>query len=101
MSREFFSALPPPRPRGPFTELDAIDIWIARWVRVRPSELVRRYQCDPRRLYEIWEGVRFPDSRERALDTFAKRYPQLSGRFDPGAHRRISTKPGPDQLSLF
>lgn len=101
MSKAFFVAPPPPRPRGPLTEQDAIDIWIARWVRVRPAELIRRYQCDPRRLYDIWEGARFPESRDRALEAFAKRYPKLSGRFDPGVHRRISAKPGPDQLSLF
>lgn len=101
MSKALFAPPPPPRPRGPITDADAIDIWIARWVRVRPSELVRRYQCDPRRLYEIWEGVKFPGSRERALEIFARRYPSLGGRFDPGQHRRVPVKPGPDQMSLF
>ncbi|MFN0219804.1 MAG: hypothetical protein ACKVP4_13435 [Hyphomicrobium sp.] len=101
MSNEFFGPPPAPRPRGPLTEQDAVDIWIARWVRVRPTELVRRYQCDPRRLYEIWEGVRFPGSRLRALECFERRYPSLSGRFDPGTHRRVSAKPGPDQLTFF
>jgi hypothetical protein len=101
MSREFFAPPPAPRPRGPLTEQDAIDIWIARWVRVRPAELVRRYQCDPRRLYEIWEGVKFPGSRADALEVFQRRYPGLSGRFDPGPHRRIPIKPGPEQMSLF
>ena len=40
------------------TEDDAIDVWIARWLRIRRIDLVRRYGCDPRRLYEIWEERR-------------------------------------------
>lgn len=87
--------------RRALTEHDAINIWIARWIRVQPKELVRRYACDPRRLYEIWEEVRFPGSRKKALDLFRARYPGLDSRIDPGPHRRMSSKPGPDQLSLF
>ncbi len=41
--------------RRPLTEEDAVDIWVARWMRVPRKELLRRYACDPRRLYEIWE----------------------------------------------
>jgi len=44
-----------PTGRRPLGETDAVDIWIARWLRVRRKELVARYGCDPRRLYEIWE----------------------------------------------
>jgi hypothetical protein len=91
----------PVRTARPLTEADAVDIWIARWLRVRPSELVRRYGCDPRRIYEIWEEARFPGSRSRALDEFERRYPALELRIDPGPHRRIPTRPGPDQLSFF
>ncbi|PPC81162.1 MAG: hypothetical protein CTY31_05755 [Hyphomicrobium sp.] len=88
----------PPRP---LTEDDAVNIWIARWIRVRPTELVRRYGCDPRRLYEIWEEVRFPGSRATALRIFQDRYPGLDTRIDPGPHRRVSTAPHPAQMSLF
>jgi hypothetical protein len=88
-------------PARPLTEADAINIWIARWIRVRPSELVKRYGCDPRRLYEIWEEAKFPGSRRLALVEFAKRYPGLEARIDPGAHTRIPKVPHPDQMSLF
>lgn len=95
-------------PEGPaapqpsrLTEQDAIDIWIARWLRIRPIDLIRRYRCDPRRLYEIWEEVRFTGSREKALALVEVRYPTLKGRIDCGAHRRIPHTPDPNQLSFF
>ena len=87
--------------KRPLTEDDAVDIWIARWLRVGPKELTRRYGCDPRRLYEIWEGVKFPGSRERAWKRFERRFPGLVQRTDFGRHRTISRKAGADQLSLF
>ncbi len=84
--------LPPPKVAGvtrPLKESDAIDIWIARWLRIRRKDLLIRYQCDPRRLYEIWEEKRFPGSRAKALALFNERYPGLSDRVDFGRHRRI------------
>jgi hypothetical protein len=85
-------SLLPPRPRPPqrqLSEADAVDIWIARWLRIRRKDLVNRYGCDPRRLYEVWEGTRFPGSREKALARFAELYPGLAERIDFGLHRRI------------
>lgn len=90
-----------PAPRL-LTEDDAVNIWIARWMRVRQKDLIRRYGCDPRRLYEIWEGARFPASREKALETVRVRYPSVLDRIDLGPHRRVSSRSAhPDQLSLF
>lgn len=85
----------------PLTESDAVDIWIARWLRTRPIDLIRRYRCDPRRLYEIWQEDRFPGSRAKALEQFRKRYPRFSDRIDPGPHMRVPKAAHPDQLSLF
>jgi hypothetical protein len=101
MITAFLVPPPPVAERRPLTEEDAIDIWIARWLRIRPVDLQRRYACDPRRLYEIWEETRFPGSRERALDEFRARFPGLEARFDPGPHRRIPLAPTPGQMSLF
>ena len=53
------AAITTPAVKRPLAEADAVDIWIARWLRVRRKELVARYACDPRRLYEIWEEKRF------------------------------------------
>jgi hypothetical protein len=83
-------------------EADAVDIWIARWLRIRRKDLVARYGCDPRRLYEIWEGTRFPGSRQKALALFAEQHPGLAGRIDFGLHRRIPrAAPLEGQLELF
>jgi len=84
------------------TEADAIDIWIARWLKVRQCDLLKRYACDPRRLYEIWEETRFPGTRAKALAVFRERHPSLMDRVDPGAHRRVPSRSiHPDQLTLF
>ncbi|CFX15588.1 conserved protein of unknown function [Candidatus Filomicrobium marinum] len=92
----------PLAPKGPLSEADAVDIWIARWLRVRRVDILRRYDCDPRRLYEIWEGRRFPASRERARKVFAERYPELIDRVDFGNHRSIPRSNNhPAQLGLF
>ena len=88
MATAFLTAPPPAIARRPLTEEDAVDIWIARWLRIRPADLVRRYACDPRRLYEIWEETRFPGSRARTQE-FRHRFPGLDVRIDPGPHRRI------------
>jgi hypothetical protein len=83
------------------TEADAIEIWIARWLRVRRKDLVARYGCDSRRLYEIWWGDRFPASREKAMQLFEARYPGLRDRVHFG-YRRIPRKVEAEgQLSLF
>jgi hypothetical protein len=98
-----FVEVPPPAVcNHPLTEKDAVDIWIARWLRVRRADLLKRYNCDPRRLYEIWEGARYPASRERALRIFAERYPTLLDQVDMSRHRRLPLRAtSPDQLRLF
>lgn len=83
------------------SEADAIDIWIARWLRIRRRDLLARYGCDPRRLYEIWEENRFPSARAKAIEIFRERYPALVDRIDYGRHRRIPRAAHPDQLTLF
>ncbi len=91
----------PARPR-PLTEVDAVDIWIARWLRTRPKDLVARYGCDDRRLYDIWWGKAFPASRGRAEKVFAERYPEAVERTSFG-YRRIPLGKAydPQQPGLF
>ncbi|KAB2915512.1 MAG: hypothetical protein F9K29_13250 [Hyphomicrobiaceae bacterium] len=87
MSPELIAA--PCPPRRLLTEADAVDIWIARWLRIRRKDLLIRYGCDPRRLYEIWEEKRFAGSRAKAIAIFSERHPALIDRIDYGPHRRI------------
>lgn len=75
-------------PAPALTEADAIEIWIARWLRIRPKSLVARYRCDPRRLYEIWWSERFPEARAKAEAVFRARHPALVERTSFG-YRRI------------
>jgi hypothetical protein len=84
------------------SEADAVDIWIARWLRIRRKDLVARYGCDSRRLYEIWWGERFPKSRDKARELFEARYPGLLDQTQFG-YRRIprKTAAGDEQMSLF
>ena len=96
------AALLPSALKRPLTEADAVDIWIARWLRIRRKDLLARYQCDPRRLYEVWQGERFAGSRAKALKVFAERYPGLLDRVDFGCHRRIPRGVPPElQPGLF
>ena len=83
------------------TASDAVEIWIARWLRFRRKDILAKYGCDPRRLYEIWEEKTFPGSRQRALATFRERHPTLVDRVDLGPHRSVSRAAHPDQLALF
>jgi hypothetical protein len=60
MATAFLVEPPPAVAKRPLTEDDAVDIWIARWLRIRPTDLQRRYACDPRRLYEFGRNRAFP-----------------------------------------
>jgi len=104
-TKHLLSDLPvavPEAPPQPLTERDAVEIWIARWLRMPRIELIRRYRCDPRRLYEIWEGKRFPASKAKARREFSDRYPALGDRTDFGDHRRIPRSGRScHQLNLF
>jgi hypothetical protein len=85
----------------PLTEADAIDIWIARWLRIRQKDLLDRYHCDSRRLYEIWWGERFPSSRRKAADRFRELHPNRADRTDFGYRRIPRTSADPHQNDLF
>lgn len=96
------SAARPTEGTGRLTAADAVDIWLARWHRIRRVDLIRRYGCDPRRLYDIWEERAFPGSREKALQVLEAQYPGLASRVDLGPHQRVpKSAAGPDQLELF
>jgi hypothetical protein len=98
----------PPAPNTPLVsprpleEPDAIDIWMARWLRIPVTELVKRYGCDSRRLYEIWWGHKFPASRVKAETEFKSRYPGAVGHTTFG-YRRIprARYDDPRQRCLF
>lgn len=104
MSLEFNEhSLPVRRHTGPrLTAEDAIDIWVLRWLNVRRKDILARYGCDSRRLYEVWWEERFVGSRQRAMEIFRQRYPALADRVDYGPYKRVTRSVDEDkQLSLF
>ncbi len=102
MPSAFSSPDPVPRSRAVrLTEADAVDIWIARWLKVRRKDVVARYACDPRRIYEVWTGARFPAARDHAWKLFNERFPGLGDRVDASPHRTIHRGHDPNQLALF
>jgi hypothetical protein len=101
MAIAFLAEAPDVVARRHLTMDDAVDIWLARWLRVPRKALLARYRCDPRRLYEVWEETHFIGSRAKALEKLQASYPFLVDRVDPGAHKRIPKMPHPDQLTLF
>ncbi|MGI9520973.1 MAG: hypothetical protein ACR2PG_04915 [Hyphomicrobiaceae bacterium] len=103
MRSSLFSVEQPLRPPvKALSEADAIDVWIARWLRIRRKDLIARYGCDPRRLYEIWEGKKFPAARDLAMRQFLQTHPDLADRVDFGLHQSVPRAQETwDQLSLF
>lgn len=104
MSLELNDLVPHLRQRtGPrLTTEDAIDIWVLRWLNVRRKDILARYGCDSRRLYEVWWEERFVGSRKRAMEIFRERYPTLADRVDYGPYKRIArTVDEERQMSLF
>ena len=85
------------------TEADAVEIWIARWLRIRRKDLMARHGCCSSRLYEIWWGKRFPASREKAAKLFRERHPGLVERTSFGYRRipRIAPPAAGVQADLF
>ncbi|MGE0700742.1 MAG: hypothetical protein AB7O57_16705, partial [Hyphomicrobiaceae bacterium] len=69
-----------------------------------PKSLVARYGCEPRRLYEIWWGDRFPNARTKAEMVFKQRYPGFVERTSFGYRRIPAVADKAEerrQLSLF
>lgn len=86
-----------PRAAHPLTEVEAVEIWIARWLRIRRKDLIAKYGCDSRRLYEIWWGDRYPHAKDKARELFTERYPGLVDR-TTFSYRRIPRKPARPDL---
>lgn len=82
-------------------DADAVEIWIARWLRIPLKTLLARYGCDSRRIYEVWWGERYPGSRTRAEAEFRRRYPELADRTTYGYRRIPRAHTSPAQLGLF
>ncbi|HET6320435.1 MAG TPA: hypothetical protein VFF87_00125 [Hyphomicrobium sp.] len=61
---------------------DAIDIWVRFWIGDERHKIVRDYDQNPMRVYEIWWEEKFRGSRQDAEMTFRTRYPERADRMD-------------------
>jgi hypothetical protein len=84
--------------RRPLTETDAVDIWIARWLKIAAAGPVRHMRATRAGSAEIWEEARSGRPRQ-GLGAFPARYPFLLDRVDFGPHRRIARRRTPTSSS--
>jgi len=67
---------------------DAVEIWIRRWLGEERHAIIRAFDQNPMRVYEIWQEETFIGSREDAEVTFRTRYSQLAGTTDFSPHKK-------------
>jgi hypothetical protein len=91
-----------------FTDVEAKEIWKARWLGEKLRSLVTRFDRDPRRFYELWQEKRNKGSRLEAFKEFQMEYPELALSVDPSPHtperkvvRKIGKPIAEQQMALF
>ena len=67
---------------------NAIDIWLRRWLGHERHAIIRDFDQNPIRIYEIWQEEAFPGSREDAEITFRTRHPDLAKTVDFSPHKK-------------
>jgi len=91
------------------TRDDAIDIWIRRWLKHERHQIIRDFDQNPMRIYEVWQEETFKGSREDAEIVFRTNYPHLVSQTDFAPHKKTrklvgrvaSTVAEPRQRRLF
>lgn len=70
-----------------FTEDQAIEIWIAKWLGVPVQKLIQKYDgCNNWRFYEVFQEDQNAGSRQKAERIFFEMYPDKIGKVDTTAH---------------
>ena len=80
---------------------DAVDIWLAKWKHEYVQAIAARYRVNHFRLYEIWEELVHPGSREMALERLQKEAPTLAASVNTSPHKRTRMVVPRGQLDLF
>lgn len=89
---------------GRLTEDEAIEGTIERWMGAKVRDLSSKYDVDPRRWYEVWQGQVFPDSRKKAYDMLCRLNPEIARKVDPSFLKpkfKMVSKTNLDQLDFF
>ena len=89
-----------------FTDEQAVDIWIAKWLGTGVQALVERYKRSPFRFYEVWTEEKNTGSRLLALERLERDYPERVCLVDTSAHvpkRKVIPRQTDNsrQMSLF
>lgn len=82
------------------TPEDAIEIWILRWRGKERHAIVREFDQNPMRIYEIWQEDTFKGSREEAEIIFRTQYPELVPYTDFSPHvksRKLVKRKGAEE----
>lgn len=69
-----------------FTDEQAVEIWMAKWLGVGVQALVERYKRSPFRFYEVWKEEKNVGSRLVALERFAREFPERADAVDTSSH---------------
>ena len=78
---------------------EAVAIWIGRSLGWKIRDLQKRYDVDPRRLYEVWEEQTHIGSRLDAMRIWRVLFPGQDFNFDP--HQPRFRRTSIDQYDLL
>ena len=80
---------------------NSVMYWVGRELGLKQRRIEAKFDVDPRRLFEVWSGERYPASRDHAIRIFnllfPKRPPKYGFEFHVPRYRRVNRK----QLDLF
>jgi hypothetical protein len=62
---------------------EAVAVWIGRALNWKIRDLQKKYDVDPRRLYEVWEEEVHSGSRLTAMRICRSLFPNVEASFDP------------------
>ncbi|WP_428698961.1 hypothetical protein [Stappia sp.] len=68
---------------GRLTFDEAVEVTLSRWKGEKIRELASRFDVDPRRLYEVWQGQAHPDAVKVAHVRLTAQDPILASRIHP------------------
>jgi len=83
------------------TYREAVASWIGRELGWKIRDIQSKYDVDPRRLYEAWEGLTHHGSRDDAIRLFAVLFPSSTPKFGFALHEPKFCRTGLDQLEFF
>lgn len=87
---------------GYLNSIEAEKSWVLRACGWKIRDIQKRFDVDPRRLYDVWEEKDFKNCRFRAMKLFTRLFPgkPMEGLFDRHRPRFQRSIREADQISL-